>query len=295
MIAVLLAACGGKETKPAGGPAGEVLRVEGAVTSTRAAEGSQPRALTASAEVFADDTVTTGDDGSVDIRLAHNEAVWKLGPGETRRVDASAAWRAPKGSSEGSGFASNDEDRTASAGRHTDMAFQEGKMGKRTPEPDRWKGGLGITGAGPGGGERETGVLGGVGTIGRGGGSGSGSGYGAGSGSRGGGGGKPKLQTKIGTATVDGALDKNVIRRVMRSRFPALKRCYEHELEKAPKFTAEVTVSFTIGKKGRLSPITVDPDLSPTFTACLKGAMRAVRMPTAEAGTKVSLPLVFKK
>ncbi len=272
-IAVFLAACGGKETSPTSGPAGEVLRVEGAVTATRAAEGSQPRVLAVSADVFADDTVATDAGGSVDIRLAHNEAVWKLGPGETRRVDASAAWRAPKGSSEASAFASTDQDRTASAGRHTDMAFDEGKMGKRSPKPERPKPARGVKGTG----------------------SGSGTGYGAGSGSRGGGGGKPKLQTRIGAATVDGALDKDVIRRVMRSRFPALKRCYEHELEQDPKFTAEVTALFTVEKAGRLSPITVDPDVSPTFTACLKAAIRAVRMPTADAETEVSLPLVFTK
>ncbi len=106
---------------------------------------------------------------------------------------------------------------------------------------------------------------------------------------------KSKLQTKIGAATVDGALDKSAIHRVMRSRSPALKRCYEHELNKDPSFTTELNALFTIGKGGRLSPITVDPAVSPSFTACLKGAIRAVRMPTAEGETEVSLPLSFKQ
>jgi len=296
VIAMFLTACGGKETSPAaGGPAGEVVRAEGAVTATRAAQGAQPRALTATAQVFADDTIATAADGSVDIRLLHNQAVWKLGPAETRRVDASAAWRAPKGSSEASAFASGDEDRTASAGRHTDMAFEEGKMGKRPTKGGGWQNGYGLRGTGPGGGGGDIGDAKGIGTIGHGGGGGSGSGYGSGSGSSGGSGSKPTLRATMGVVTVDGPLSKDVIRRVMRSRFPALKRCYEHELEKDPSFTAEVNAMFTVGKDGGLSEITVDPDVSASFTACLKAAIRAVQAPAGDEETEVTLPLVFKQ
>lgn len=98
-------------------PAGKVVEMAGDVSATR--EGAASRPLAVGAPVFADDTVTTGSDGSAVILLAHNQVRWSLGQGKSARVDRSLAWKA-SGDQGGSAFDDEDEMATASAGRHTD-------------------------------------------------------------------------------------------------------------------------------------------------------------------------------
>ena len=117
----VLAACGGNKPAEAprdpNAPAGEVVAVEGEVTAKRAS-ATTSRALAIDGDVFADDDVTTGAAASVQIRLAHNEAIWTVGESKTLRVDASAAWSAPKQSGGDLMFTREDrEDRTRAAAR----------------------------------------------------------------------------------------------------------------------------------------------------------------------------------
>ena len=98
-------------------PAGKVIEMAGGVSAAR--EGAQARPLAVGAAVFADDTVTTGSDGSAVILLAHNQVRWNLGGDKSVRVDRSLAWKASPDQG-GSAFDDEDEMATASAGRHTD-------------------------------------------------------------------------------------------------------------------------------------------------------------------------------
>jgi hypothetical protein len=309
---VVIAACGGKGSA-APGPAGEVVQATGSVTATRA--GAAARALAAADTVFSDDTIATGADGAVLIRLAHNGAVWSIGPGESRRVDQSAAWRAPKGG--GTLFAGTDEDRTVAAGRHDEDGDENraratldapptpapapAPAGAAPPpdEPDRERIQREVEGAGIlkmlGSGDDEAKEIGDV--LGHGAGGGTGSGYGAGAGLRGGGG-PPKPSPPGGQATIEryevaGSLDEAAVERAMRTRLVALRRCHEHELKRDPGFEASLTVSFTVAADGRLSPIEVSPDDSASLTACLKGAIRAMRLPESAGETTVTLGLRF--
>jgi hypothetical protein len=217
--------------------------------------------------VFVDDTVTTGADGSVDIRIAHNRAIWKLGAGESRRVEASAAWRAPRGSSEGAVFASADDDRTVAAGRHGDDEPRGAETAAEAP---------GSTADG-------------MGMIGR----GAGSGHGAGYGMKGDGAKRMPRTAAVSDVVVEGALEAATIRRALRTRKPAFGRCIDIERKRDPEFTATVTVTFSIDATGRMSPPEVTPDVSESFTACLKGAMRAMPLPESAGDTTGSVKLVF--
>ena len=276
-ILCVVAACGGKgDGRPTSGPAGEVVQVTGAVTATRAAAGTEARALAAGTTVFVDDTVTTGADGSVDIRIAHNGAIWKLGAGESRRVDASAAWRAPRGSSEGAVFASADDDRTVAAGRHGD---DEPRSAETAEAPGSTADGIGTIGRGASGG--------------RGGGSGQGAGYGSGLGMKGDDAKRMPRTAAVSDVVVEGALEAATIRRALRTRKPAFGRCIDIERKRDPEFTATVTVTFSIDATGRMSPPEVTPDVSESFTACLKGAMRAMPLPESAGDTAGSVKLVF--
>ncbi len=100
------------------GPAGTITALAGEVTARRG--DAAARVLAVRDDVFRDDTISTGDGSSVTIVLAHNNAVWTLGADQQKRVDASAAWRAPKSSDEievAEGTA-----RTAAAGRHAEKS-----------------------------------------------------------------------------------------------------------------------------------------------------------------------------
>jgi hypothetical protein len=89
--------------------------VTGAVTATRA---GATRVLVENSPISGDDTITTAADGRITILLAHNNARWELGPGNTREVAASPAW----------GLARQDQpaveidENTGAAGRHAERA-----------------------------------------------------------------------------------------------------------------------------------------------------------------------------
>jgi len=118
LVLALAAACKGDTA--AGDPdqpAGKVIELAGKVDAAR--EGAAVRPLAVGAPVFADDTVTTGPDGSAVILLAHNQVRWSLGQDKSLRVDRSMAWKATADES-GSAFDDEEKVATASAGRHTD-------------------------------------------------------------------------------------------------------------------------------------------------------------------------------
>ncbi len=55
-----------------------------------------------------------------------------------------------------------------------------------------------------------------------------------------------------GTAQVRGSLDKEIIRRVIRSHIKEVKFCYEQELLKKPDLGGRVVVQFTISASGQV-------------------------------------------
>ena len=139
LVAALGPACGKAESPPvvapvpATTPAGAVEALEGHVTAQRVA--SNVRILGVRDRVWPDDTVVTGDQASVSIRLLHNNALWLLQAGQTRRVDRAAAWRAPK---QATAVALADRPAaptTESAGRHSEQeAAQTGEAATRPAE-----------------------------------------------------------------------------------------------------------------------------------------------------------------
>jgi hypothetical protein len=89
IVTLVVASCGNAEPTAANAAAGKVLEVSGKVTATR---GGSTRPLATSSEVFSDDLVDTGPDGSVVIELFHNNARWALEASLQSRVDQSVAW-----------------------------------------------------------------------------------------------------------------------------------------------------------------------------------------------------------
>ena len=81
---------------------------------------AERRVLAMNNEVWNDDVVTTADKATVKIRLRHNDVVWTLEGGQKKRVDASLAWNAPRGSTDPGLAGEAEAARTGSAGRHTE-------------------------------------------------------------------------------------------------------------------------------------------------------------------------------
>lgn len=115
--------------------------------------------------------------------------------------------------------------------------------------------GLGLKGSGHGGGgSGETIGIGAVGTKGRGGGMG---GYGTGVGGLG-----TKADRGIGLATADakvmGAIDPELIRRVIREHASQVRYCYEQQLALQPKLEGKVAIRWQIDASGRASATHVE-------------------------------------
>jgi hypothetical protein len=114
--------------------AGQVEAVEGRVTAQRANAAAPARVLALHDGVWPDDAVVTTEQAAVAIRLAHNNALWQLEGGQTRRVDASAAWRAPKQAAQQALADKQEAPTTASAGRHSEQEAAQASETAVRPE-----------------------------------------------------------------------------------------------------------------------------------------------------------------
>jgi len=145
-------------------------------------------------------------------------------------------------------------------------------------------GGLGVRGTGSGGGGAgETVGIGGIGTKGRGGGLG---GYGQGVGSLGR---KSDRDVSIatGTATIQGAIDKELIRQVIKEHAAQIRFCYEEELAVNPKLTGKVAVKWTIDADGNASNATIVEGTtlaSPKVHQCMMDRIVTWQFPKPKGG-----------
>ncbi|HEX4462933.1 MAG TPA: AgmX/PglI C-terminal domain-containing protein, partial [Polyangia bacterium] len=101
-----------------------------------------------------------------------------------------------------------------------------------------------------------------------------------------------------GTANVRGALDKEIIRRVVRRHLNEVKFCYEKALIRQSSLSGRVTMQFTIGANGRvLASIVQSSTLNDReVEQCLQAAVSRWEFPQPNGGgiVIVSYPLVLK-
>jgi len=157
-------------------------------------------------------------------------------------------------------------------------------------------GGLGLHGAGRGGGgisERGLGLA-NVGTAGRGGGGRGGSGYGKGAGDLG------ERNSRVpnivpGNPEVQGSLDKEIIRRVVRQHRGEIRYCYEQELQKNRGLAGRVTVRFTISATGSVvSAVVRDSTLNnAAVERCMTERIRRWVFPEPKGGGVVIVNYPF--
>ncbi len=138
--------------------------------------------------------------------------------------------------------------------------------------------------------------LGTPGTVGQGSGAPGGSGYGARSAD-------PKAPKALpaevvpGTPEVRGALDKELIRRIIRRHLNEVKFCYEKERTRNPRLQGRVTVQFTIAPTGAVAASIVQSTTlgNPPVEQCFAAAIRRWEFPKPQGGVVVvTYPFVLK-
>jgi tetratricopeptide (TPR) repeat protein len=158
-------------------------------------------------------------------------------------------------------------------------------------------GGLGLVGTGRGGGGTGEGTigLGNTGLIGRGGGGGTGSGYGRGAGAGFGGRGTRVPTVRQARAEVQGNLDRDIIRRIVRAHINEIRYCYNQTLARDPNDGGRVLTEFVIGSDGRVvSAQAKESTLKDNATAaCIATAIRRWTFPRPEGGGTVTVSYPF--
>lgn len=158
-------------------------------------------------------------------------------------------------------------------------------------------GGLGLVGTGRGGGGTGEGTigLGNTGLIGKGGGGGSGSGYGRGGGAGFGTKGTRVPQIRHAKAEVQGALDRDIIRRIVRARINEVRSCYNAGLTKDPNLQGRVSVNFVITGTGKVgSSVVQESTLKDSSVAnCVAKAVKRWQFPKPRGGGNVIVTYPF--
>ncbi|MBL8632365.1 MAG: TonB family protein [Myxococcales bacterium] len=178
---------------------------------------------------------------------------------------------------------------------HDARIAMDGLVGVDLTDPYSPGGGL-VAASGPGGGGDGTVNTTGIGPFGPG-----------GPGGRGGGPRGPALgpyrqkgipTTEVGRVEVNaGSMDREVIRRVIRSHMPEVKFCYERALMAQKDLSGRVQVKFMISPTGKVTASIVDASTlrSPTTEHCVAEAVRRWDFPKPPSGiVSVTYPFVFR-
>jgi len=107
-------------------------------------------------------------------------------------------------------------------------------------------------------------------------------------------GGEPTDLVTLGDMIATGAIDKDVVRRVVRDNLAKLQYCYEKTLLVNPGIEGRVLVTFTIAIEGSVSDVTA-AGIHPEVEACVAEKVRTFKFPRPDAGkVEVSYPFTFK-
>jgi TonB family protein len=109
---------------------------------------------------------------------------------------------------------------------------------------------------------------------------------------------RERLTIIPGRTTVVGALDREVVARVIQSHQSEIKFCYESELQKDPSLAGKVSVAWTIDPTGAVVDAAVSESSmgNAAVEACLVARVRRWRFPEPQGGGVVAItyPWIFK-
>jgi TonB family protein len=96
-----------------------------------------------------------------------------------------------------------------------------------------------------------------------------------------------------------GGLDKEIVRRVVRSHVKEIKFCYERELQHEPGLHGRVSVRFVVAPDGRVATVGITESTvgNPRVDRCVADAVQRWEFPQAREGgvTFVTYPFVLQE
>lgn len=106
-----------------------------------------------------------------------------------------------------------------------------------------------------------------------------------------------KISVELGgiEEAYEGTVDREAVRRVLRSLAKAIEGCHERQLAKLSESENKVVVHFQISDKGKVSNATTKSTTfkNPTIPACIEARIREQRFPEAPSGTTVYIDFPF--
>jgi len=100
-------------------------------------------------------------------------------------------------------------------------------------------------------------------------------------------------QVRIGNATVTGDLDKNIIRRYLRRKLPAIRYCYEKQLRANPELEGTVIVNFTIQPSGEVEVVAAAGLGDVGVEQCIASAVGQIAFPAVNSGGLIKVRYPF--
>jgi len=101
-----------------------------------------------------------------------------------------------------------------------------------------------------------------------------------------------------GRASVTGALDKQIIRRVINKNRQGIKYCYDKELQKKKDLHGKIVVKFVIAPNGRVIKASIRESTmnNSKVEKCIVGRVKRFKFPAPKGGgiVEVSYPFIFK-
>jgi outer membrane biosynthesis protein TonB len=111
-----------------------------------------------------------------------------------------------------------------------------------------------------------------------------------------GGRGKRSAQVRQAKAPVTGALEPDIIRRIVRAHINEVRHCYNQGLDRDPDLAGVVEIAFTIGVRGNINAADVaSSTLADAAVApCIAKAVRTWKFPKPADGKPVEVRYPFR-
>lgn len=94
-------------------------------------------------------------------------------------------------------------------------------------------------------------------------------------------------------AEVEGALDRDIIRRIVRAHISEVRECYDAGLQHDPELAGRVAVQFVIGPKGKVTRATAESEMEGDVPACIAKAVEGWLFPRPADGKDVAVAYPF--
>ena len=97
-------------------------------------------------------------------------------------------------------------------------------------------------------------------------------------------------------ANVQGALDRDIIRRIVRAHINEVRACYNAELTRDPNAKGTSKIQWTIGPDGKVTELKVEEGSSLNdegLNACITEKVKGLDFPKPASGEPTTLPFPF--